>query len=119
MAPPHTGLSRPPSCEVTSDDGNPVAVGEPEGYHQGDGLESAYEFPVASGTTYTVSCDSAETGRFDVAQESAPPQGVFIGAGSLGLVLCGVGAILTSGRAVRLLRPPSGADEAGPVVPKG
>jgi hypothetical protein len=90
-----TGLSRPPPCEVTSGNGDPVTVGEAEHYHQGGGLESAFGFPVTSGTTYTVTCGSAtETGRFAVAQDAAVPEGVFMTAGSLGLVMCGVGGVL-------------------------
>jgi hypothetical protein len=89
-----TGLSRPPSCEVTSGNGEAVTVGEAERYHQGGGLESAFGFPVTSGTTYTVACSATETGRFAVAQEAEVPEGLFIAAGSLGLVMCGVGGVL-------------------------
>lgn len=92
-----TGLSRPPSCEVTSEDGDPVAAGDAERYHQGGGLESAFGFPVTSGTTYTVRCGrAAEGGRFAVAQDAAAPEAVFIGVGSLGLVMCGVGAVVAA-----------------------
>lgn len=89
-----TGLSRPPSCEVTSGSGEAVTVGEAEHYHQGGGLESAFGFPVTSGTTYTVTCSATETGRFAVAQDADVPEGLFIAAGSLGLVMCGVGGVL-------------------------
>lgn len=92
-----TGLSRPPSCEVTSENGVPVTVGEAARYHQGGGLESAFGFPVSSGTTYTVRCGSStEAGRFAVAQDAAVPEGVFIAAGSLGLVMCGWGGVLAA-----------------------
>ena len=89
-----TGLSRPPSCEVSSGNGEAVTVGEADRYHQGGGLESAFGFPVTSGTTYTVTCKATETGRFAVAQEAGAPEGLFIAAGSLGLVMCGVGGVL-------------------------
>lgn len=90
-----TGLSRPPSCEVNSENGDPVHVGEAERYYQEGGLESALGFPVTSGTTYTVRCTGAtEAGRFAVAQDAAVPEGVFIAAGSLGVVMCGVGGVL-------------------------
>jgi hypothetical protein len=95
-----TGLSRPPSCEVTSGNGGPVTLGEAERYYQSGGLESAFGFPVTAGTTYTVTCGSAaETGRrFAVAEDAAVPEGVFIAAGSLGLVMCGVGGVLMAGQ---------------------
>jgi hypothetical protein len=91
-----TGLSRPPSCEVTSGNGGPVTVGGAERYYQGGGLESAFGFPVTAGTQYTVTCGSAtETGRrFAVAEDAPVSEGVFIAAGSLGLVMCGVGGVL-------------------------
>lgn len=92
-----TGLSRPPSCEVASESGDQVTVGDPERYYQGDGLESAFGFPVATGGTYRVRCSSAaEGGRFAVAEDMAVPEGVFIAAGSLGLVMCGLGGLLTA-----------------------
>jgi hypothetical protein len=91
-----TGLSRPPSCEVTSANGGRVTLGGARRYYQGGGLESAFGFPVTAGTTYTVTCGSAtETGRrFAVAEDAAVPEVVFITAGSLGLVMCGVGGVL-------------------------
>lgn len=90
-----TGLSRPPSCEVISENGDPVAVGNARRYHQGGGLESTFGFSVTSGTRYTVTCSSAtEAGRFAVAQDAAVPEGVFIAAGSLGLVICAGGGVL-------------------------
>lgn len=103
-----TGLSRPPSCDVTSENGGPVTVGEATRYYQGGGLESAFGFPVTAGTTYTVKCGSAtETGRrFAVAQDAAVPEGVFIAAGSLGLVMCGVGGVLMA-RQRQALNTPS------------
>jgi hypothetical protein len=92
-----TGLSRAPSCEVSIGDGASVAVGEAERYLQEGGLESAFGFPVASGTTYTVTCASAtEAGRFAVAQDAAVPEGAFMAAGLLGLVVCGTGAVLVA-----------------------
>lgn len=92
-----TGMSRPPSCEVISENGDPVPLGEAKRYYQGDGLESASGFPMTSGTTYTVTCRSAaEDGRFAVAQDAAMPEGVFIAAGSLGLVMCVVGGFLAA-----------------------
>jgi hypothetical protein len=94
-----TGLSSPPSCKVTTGNGGAVTVGEAERYHQGGGLESAFGFPVASGTTYVVTCSSAaEAGRFAVAQDVAVPVNVLIATGSLGLALCGVGLVVTTGR---------------------
>lgn len=97
-----TGLSRAPSCEVTSGNGDAVPVGDAERYHQGGGLESAFGFPATSGTTYTVTCRSAaEAGRFAVAQDAAAPEGVFIAAGTLGLVMCGVGGLLAARRRQR------------------
>jgi hypothetical protein len=92
-----TGMSRPPSCEVISENGDPVGVGEAERYYQGDGLESAYGFPITSGTTYTVTCrGAADDGRFAVAQDAAVPEAVFIAAGSLGLLMCVLGGILAA-----------------------
>jgi hypothetical protein len=80
---------------VTSQDGDRVTVGDAQHYRQGGGLESAWGFPVASGSTYTVTCRSAgEDGQFAVAQEADVPEGIFIAAGSLGLALCVVGALL-------------------------
>ena len=94
-----TGLSSPPSCEVTTGNGGAVTVGEAERYHQGGGLESAFGFPVTSGTTYVVTCSSAaEAGRFAVAQDVAVPVNVLIATGSLGLALCGAGLVVTTGR---------------------
>lgn len=90
-----TGMSQPPSCEVTSGNGDPVTVGDAHHYHQEGGLESASGFPVTAGTTYTVTCRGAsEDGRFAVAQDAAVPEGIFIAAGSLGLVMCVVGGLL-------------------------
>ena len=90
-----TGMSQPPSCEVTSGNGVPVTVGDARRYHQGAGLESASGFPVTSGTTYTVTCrGAAEDGRFAVAQDAAVPQVSFIAAGSLGLVMSVVGGLV-------------------------
>jgi hypothetical protein len=92
-----TGLPGPPSCTVTSENGEPVTVGEAESYRQGGGLESTFGFAVTSGTTYTVTCGSAgDAGRFAVAQDVATRQSLFIGAGMLGLVMCGVGGVLTA-----------------------
>ncbi|MFC5177662.1 hypothetical protein [Nocardioides taihuensis] len=92
-----TGLSQAPSCEVTSGDGDSVTVGEADRYLQERGLESAFGFPVASGTTYTVTCTSAtEAGQFAVAQDDAVPEGAFMAAGLLGLVVCGVGVVLAA-----------------------
>lgn len=92
-----TGMSRPPSCTVISENGDPVTVGEAKRYHQGGGLESASGFPMTSGTTYTVTCrGAAEDGRFAVAQDAAVPEGVFIVAGSLGLVMCAAGVFLAA-----------------------
>jgi hypothetical protein len=92
-----TGLSQAPSCEVTSEDGTSVAVGEAERYRQEGGLESAFGFPVAAGTTYTVTGSGAtETGQFAVAQDDAVPEGAFMAAGLLGLVVCGVGVVLAA-----------------------
>lgn len=72
-----------------------VVVGEAERYLQEGGLESAFGFPVASGTTYTVRCTSAtQAGRFAVAQDAAVPEGAFMAAGLLGLVVCGIGVVL-------------------------
>jgi hypothetical protein len=89
-----TGMSQPPSCEVTSGNGDPVTVGDAQHYHQGAGLESAWGFPVTSGTTYTVMCrGAAEDGRFAVAQDAAVPEVIFIAAGSLGLVMSVVGGL--------------------------
>lgn len=66
-------------------------------YHQGGGLESAFGFPVSSGTTHTVMCGSStEAGRFAVAQDAEVPERVFIAAGSLGLVMCGWGGVLAA-----------------------
>lgn len=94
-----TGLSSPPSCEVTTENGGAVTVGEAESYHQAGGLESAFAFPGTSGTTYVVTCSSAaEAGRFAVAQDVAVPVNVLIATGSLGLGLCGVGLVVTTGR---------------------
>jgi hypothetical protein len=92
-----TGLSQAPSCEVTSGHGASVTVGEAERYLQEGGLESAFGFPVASGTTYAVTCTSAtEAGEFAVAQDDAVPEGAFMAAGLLGLVVCGVGVVLAA-----------------------
>lgn len=88
-----TGLSQAPSCKVATANSEPVPVGEAERYRQGGGLESVFSFPVTAGTTYTVTCAAAEPGRFAVAQDAAVPTGVFIAAGSLGLVMFGVGLI--------------------------
>lgn len=90
-----TGMSQPPSCEVTSGNGDPVTVGDAQRYHQGAGLESAWGFPVTSGTTYTVTCrGAAEDGRFAVAQDAAVPEVSFITAGSLGLVMAVLGGLV-------------------------
>lgn len=92
-----TGMPRPPSCEVISENGAPVIAGAAKRYYQGDGLESAYGFPMTSGTTYTVTClGAAEDGRFAVAQDAAVPEGLFIAAGSLGLFMCVVGGFLAA-----------------------
>jgi hypothetical protein len=92
-----TGLSQAPSCEVTSEDGSSVTEGEADRYRQEGGLESAFGFPMTSGTTYTVTCTSAtEAGHFAVAQDDAVPEGAFIAAGLLGLVVCGVGVVLAA-----------------------
>ena len=92
-----TGLSQAPSCEVTLGDGARATVGEAERYLQEGGLESAFGFPVASGTTYTVTCTSpTEAGQFAVAQDDAVPEGAFMAAGLLGLVVCGVGVVLAA-----------------------
>ena len=90
-----TGMSQPPSCEVTSGNGDPVTVGDAQHYHQRAGLESALGFAVTSGTTYTVTCrGAAEDGRFAVAQDAAVPEVSFIAAGSPGLVMLVVGGLL-------------------------
>jgi hypothetical protein len=92
-----TGMSQPPSCEVASGNGDPVAVGEAERYLQEGGLESTFGFPVASGTTYTVTCTTAtEAGRFAVTQDATVPEGVFMETGLLGLVVCGTGVVLAA-----------------------
>jgi len=92
-----TGLSEAPSCEVTPGDGASVTLGEAERYLQQGGLESASGFPVASGTTYTVTCTSpTKAGQFAVAQDAAVPEGAFMAAGLLGLVVCGVGVVLAA-----------------------
>jgi hypothetical protein len=92
-----TGLSRAPSCAVSTGDGAPVAVGEVDRYLQEGGLESAFGFRVAAGTTYAVTCTHAtEAGRFAVAQDAAFPEGVFVAAGVLGLVVCGTGVVLAA-----------------------
>lgn len=47
------------------------------------------------GTTYTVTCRGAgEDGRFAVAQGAAVPEAIFIAAGSLGLIMSGMGGLL-------------------------
>ena len=90
-----TGMSRPPSCTVSTGNGELVTVGDAQDYHQAGGLESAGGFLVTAGTTYTVTCRSeAGDGRFAVAQDAAVPEGIFIAAGSLGLAMCGVGGLL-------------------------
>lgn len=90
-----TGMSRPPSCTVTTGNGNPVTVGDAQHYHQAGGLESAGGFLVTAGTTYTVTCrGAAGDGRFAVAQDAAVPEGILIAAGSLGLAMCGAGGLL-------------------------
>lgn len=84
-----TGLSQAPSCAVTSGGGDPVTVGNAQRYHQAEGLESAFSFPVTAGTRYTVTCSGAsEDGRFAVAQDPAVPEGIFIAAGSLARHVC-------------------------------
>jgi hypothetical protein len=92
-----TGLSQAPSCEVTLANGAAVRVGEAERYVQQGGLESAFGF-VVPGTTYAVTCASAEPGQFAVAQHLAVPERVFIATGVLGLAACGVGVGLAVGR---------------------
>lgn len=90
-----TGMSQPPSCEVTAGNVDPVTVGDAQRYHQGAGLESAWGFPVISETTYTVTClGAAEDGRFAVAQDAAVPELGFIAAGSLGLVMFVLGGLV-------------------------
>lgn len=90
-----TGMSQPPSCDVTSGHGDPVTVTDARHYRQAGGLESASGFQVTAGTTNTVTCRGAsEDGRFAVAQDAAVPEGIFIAAGSLGLGLCVVGGLL-------------------------
>jgi hypothetical protein len=91
-----TGLSEPPSCRVTAEKGESVTVGGAEHYRQGGGLESTFGFGVTAGTRYTVTCSAAETGQFAVVQDASDLSGLFIAAGSLGLVLAGVGVALTA-----------------------
>ena len=94
-----TGMSRPPSCTVTTGDGDPVPVGDAQRYHQAGGLESAGGFPVTAGTTYAVTCrGAADDGRFAVAEDAVVPEGVFIAAGALGLAMCGAGGLLAHRR---------------------
>lgn len=89
-----TGMSQPPSCEVTSGNGDPVTVGDAQHYRQGAGLESASGFPMTSGTAYAVTCrGTAQHGHFAVAQDAAVPEVNFIAAGSLGLVMSVVGGL--------------------------
>jgi hypothetical protein len=92
-----TGLSRAPSCDVTTGDRASVTVGEAARYQQKGGLESAFGFPVESGTTYRVTCASAtEAGQFAVAQDAAVPETAFMATGLLGLIACGGGVVLAA-----------------------
>lgn len=92
-----TGMSRPPSCDMITENGDPVTVGEVSRYVQGGGLESAFGFPMTSGTTYVVTCrGEAPEGCFAVAPDVAVPEGIFIAAGSLGLLMCVVGIVLAA-----------------------
>lgn len=110
-----TGLSQAPSCAVTSGGGDPVTVGNAQRYHQAEGLESAFSFPVTAGTRYTVTCSGAsEDGRFAVARDPAVPEGIFIAAGSLGLVMCVVGGLLAFRQRQRRSPPRSSAPASSP-----
>ena len=101
-----TGLSQAPSCAVTSGGGDPVTVGNAQRYHQAEGLESAFSFPVTAGTRYMVTCSGA--------QDPAVPEGIFIAAGSLGLVMCVVGGLLAFRQRQRRSPPRSSAPASSP-----
>jgi hypothetical protein len=53
---------------------------------------------VTSGTTYDVVCDGADAGRLAVAQDAEVAESAIFAAGSLGLVMCGIGGVLAARR---------------------